>query len=869
MILLAAFLIISLTGLALYTAASNLPEIKRSGWGGGGLLLVLVLLSMVLVFRPDEEIEIGEDAASYFHVAQSLLRTNTLGGTDRALSEIPPEERALFRYGHAGFWWTKNMVFWAEDENFERVAPHFFPAYSFLLAGAMALAGSYAAFWFSSLIALGCGVLISCLSVELTRRRWIGFVSYLIFLLHPITVWNARALRAEWPASFFLLLGILLFLHAHKPRNAPFFRGILSGFCLSGAILFHATALYVFLPALLAAGVQTRKTPFWGGWWLGAIGGSGLLVLQTLFVTDPYRILFTLQYSPDRRNLFLLALGLLLGAIVFLRLVFQKRCQSPFADRILGGVMALTYLALVFLVLSTRDDLGHLPFLPEWSVAFISLTDFEGVMRMTSRIGFLLALAGFFMLCQKSESGRWVFFLLAPATMTIGWVINYMFETRRMVTFLLPLYILSVCSLIDFIIGQLENRLPAFKQERRAVLAGLVMAILFIGLGVRGRMELYSTWNFRGIHGFYRQITEKILPEADFLFAEYTQTAVPIEQKTGLPLLPVDWDRRSDAEIEQAEAVWKRLILESPERRHVLISPFRGSAIPGVAMDPLLSFSVRTRTLARARRQVPRQVNHWTRTLHVHRLLPPGVTAARVPYLREFRGSRLGIKGLANPMERSAVELSGVRADTGFSFVTRPGQPLVLFFLYPHGHRQTPPVIEGGTAEVIHLDNLWQKVTLRPDEESVRVHSHDYSFLVQKFVDDLTGPVSVPLPIESELFGVPSMESQWLRARASIIIPEHAGHSRIWFYARNGRVDDETVRVRLTGDDRKILGEVALSSEWAWYIVELEFPGDAHGDFGWIHLETTPAFDPESPRYPNDLGFQISLFMVQPLDVTD
>ncbi len=858
--------VLCLMGLAVFAAVRRVSDPDRPGILPVYLTGLLAVLSVLILFRPDEQIESGEDPAAYFHVAQSLARTGSLGGADPALSELPREERALFRYGHAGFSWTKDTVFWAEDEGFERVGPHFFPAYSFLLAGAMSLGGSYAAFWFSSLLAVGCGIIISLLVVDLTRRSWMGRLAYLLFLLHPITVWNARALRAEWPASFLLLLGILFFLHPGKKSPKPFLSGLVSGICLSSAMLFHMTAVYVFFPAVFAAGLRGKRNAYWGGWWSGAFAGVGLLVLQTIFVTDPYRMLYTLRDSSERRMVFLFGLGFLAAMTVLIRPVFQKLKEKPSVGRVTGGLMAGAYVILALLVLWTRDDLGHLPFLPEWSVAYISLTDFEGVMRMTSRIGLLFAMGGLFALCLKSETGRWLFFLLAPASMTIGWVMNYMFETRRMVTFLLPLLILAVSCMIDFLVRQMEFRRPVFRKKGLPIALGLGMGLLFIGLGIRGRMELYSTWNFRGLHGFYRRISDQIKPEADFLFAEYTQTAVPIEQKTGLPLLPLSWDYRSDEEVERIEAVWRRLVEDYPDRRHVLISPFRGSAIPGLAQEPLFTSSGDTRTLSRTRHQVPIEVTSWTRTLHVNRILPSGEAAQSVPYIREFRGSRLGIKGLANHMGRRAVELHGVRTDTGLTLATEPGRALTLFLVYPHGYRHTSPVLEGAVAQITELNDLWQAVVLQPDAESVRLQTGAYGFLVQVFGGEEEAPVPLPLPGTVEAFGLPSLDSQWLRADAAVIAPERAGLSRIWIYARHGRPADDPVSVHVTRGEANSIGEITLTPEWAWHVLELEHPEDALGLFHWIYFKTTPAFNPESPRFPEDLGFQISLFLVQPTE---
>ncbi|MCC5843398.1 MAG: hypothetical protein JJU05_04025 [Verrucomicrobia bacterium] len=826
-------------------------------------------MTVLLLFRPDEELEAGEDAAAYFNAAQQYLRTGALHLSDPALAELRPEDRPLFRYGDHRFMITKDHTLWARDLGMDPVSVFFFPAYSFLLGFPMMLGFPYGAFWLSSLVAVGCGVLLAGLAVKLTGRGWAGWLTYGLFLLHPAVAWNARALRAEWPASLLVLCGLVLWLPVVlEKRAASWSNGLLAGLALSGAVLFHMTAVYVVIPALIAGIILTRRDCFWAGWWTGLAAGFALFAAQTVWVTDPYWIADNLM-APGRRGLLLSGLGALMVFSFGARWIYHRFSRFKAVQLGMGLLMSLAVLAVVLLTLRFRDEHGHIPLLPAWTVAYISLTDFQGVLRTMSRVWFLFALMGLPVLCLRSALGRWIFFLLAPASMTIGWVVNYMFETRRMVTFLVPLLILGTVSLLDWGVHAAARRLPVRNAlKTRAPAFGAVwVSLMLAAFAVRGRTQIYSTWNLKGIHGFYRTLSARIQPEADFLFAEYTQTAVPIEKMTGLPLLPLAWEYRSEDEIERIQSIWRDTVSDHPERRHVLISPFAGSAIPGVAMEPLWTESVRTKTLGRARRDVPQPVHRWTRTLHAHRLLPPGEVAPRIPYVREFHGSRLGIQGGANRMGPRATELRGNRLDTDEPVRIPWGdtQEFVLLIAYPHGVPGALPEINGGTVHRVKMGRHWEALWVQAEGSDVlSMRSEHFSFLVQLFERQGSTLNPAVLPAEAVSFGIDDLDSQWVRAEAALLVPEHPGLSWIWIYAQHSRSDPEPVRVTLFKEDGSTLGDLSVTAEWAWHPVAVEHPEDARGVFAWMKLQTLPAYDPGLSNFPSDLGIRMHQFVVDP-----
>ncbi len=841
--------------LALRALGTRRPATRR----GRILLGAFALLTVLLLGRPDEQIEGGEDPGAYFNVAHALVQRNALRFEDPALAAIAPEERRLFRYGHPGFLLTKDAVLWADGPEMKRVGVFFPPAYSILLALPVGLGLSYGVYALTSLLAVGCGVLVAGMARRIGGFAAAPWCAYALFLLHPAVAWNARALRAEWLAAFLALAGLALWIqHATRPDGFTWKQGLAAGLALGSAPLFHMTAIYVLAPTLFFSLPASRRSGFWLAWWGGVVTGILLLVWQTRFVTDPYFLRITFA-NPKRAGLFLAMAAAGGTTAALLRFLIARFQPGAGAWRRVSLLAVLASLALLAFLWTFRDENGRVPVLPAWTAAYLSFTDVRGLARLMSGAALAAALLGWFPLVAGSAFGRWVFALLAPASLTIGWVVNYMFETRRMVAFLAPLLTLGTLSLI----GAGLRRLSA-KPWREAV---AVLAILpLLGSMAWGRLPLYRTWNNRGAHGFYRDLAGRIAPEADFLLAEYTQTAVPLASLGALPLLPMAWEYRDGDEVRQIEAVWQRLLADHPERRHVLVSPFGGAAVPGAGLEPLFSEGLRVRRLERARRDVPRALGRWTRTLHVQRLLPPGSTAPRVPFAREFPGSRLGLRGVGSPMGPRATPYRGVRLDVEDALTLPNGHngELVLMVAYPHGAPDEDPWVSGASLRRTRAGSSWDLWHLRREgSESIRLRTRAHAFLAEAFSLGTEGPTPIPLP-DGTPFVLEKLDSQWLRAEAAVLAPAHAGESWLWIHAQHSRTDPDPVNVRVAREDGSALGEIPIGGGWRWHGLRLRHGADATGACAWMRLDCESAYDPGSPDFRADLGFRIHQLVLVP-----
>jgi hypothetical protein len=866
-------------GLALWCIAVCFAAVKSAQihgtWRFWGACGILSCLALALFLRPDEELEAGEDPGSYLHAAYAFSDTQRISFDDQALCAVQPQERGLFRYGHAGFLATKDAVLWRDDLADTRVGPHFFAAYPVLLAFAVSLTGCYAAFLVSPLLALGIGWMLGGLAWRLTRERMAVLLVSVLYWLHPVIIWNARTIRAEWPASLLVIGGVSLWLDvlSRSPDETSRIRCALAGLSIAGAALFHITALYVLLPVLVVscwASVFSRKQLwFWGGVTFGLL----LLLVQIVLVSDPYGVLNQVRL-PGRGFLSAFSiLGLIL--LPYLagrgwRRLSHDGClrREPFVQWIgfVGGVFVLGGIALV---MRFRHADGVIPFLPRWTASYLSLTDFEGVARMMSRIWLGISLLGIPVLACRAERegqmGRFLLLALLPASMTIGWTNNFLFETRRMLTVLVPVLVLSTV-VLSHAVGKvaLFAVKRAFLVKWGKAIVMLVFSVFCVGLALRGRLHLYTAWNNRGLHGFYRGMGNDAKAEGDFLLAEYTQTAVPVARFSGLPLLPLAFGYRSDSEYREAERVWHALVEENPDLRFLLVTPFDHAVLPGLVLKPLQQYEIETTRMSRASRQVPDGVRTFHRKLSLYHVTA-AESALSYPYIRKMNGSRLGLDGGANVRPDRTLQLSGVPLTNGnpLSISLHAGRTSLVLVL-PCGSDPDAFVVldESGARldtcrrAVVDRWVLLDVDVLQTKKIALHWRSGGQAFLTDVMRDDgAERPIPHNLAAYIEPFEVSGIDAQWLRAKSRIVLPMDREPRYLLILAAPGQEDGVEVSCSIHAS-----APAVLSSGWQWIRVPLDI--SERGVFAWQDITISPAWDPQISGFPRDLGLLVATVVV-------
>ena len=883
----------------------------RTRCGRCGVLVLGAVLAL-LWFRPDEELESGEDPGAYFNAALSFAQQHRLTFPDPALAGLPAAERILFRYGHAGFLITKDAVLWAEDESMETVGPHFFPAYSLLLAVPVSFGWTYGMFLITPILAVLIGWMLALLARRLTGSGHAAWITFGLYILNPVIFWNARCLRAEWPASFLVFAGLSLWMArvvCGKPVGAR--AAWLGGSAVAGAALFHVTALYVMIPAVIASLWLTRKETFWVGWWGGLLTGGVLFAAQLVWITDPYWMLPLL--GDANRRIPVLAAALMVPVVtVGLRYLVQwmgsdglcNRCgltawrdtvfRSDIAIRGIGGFLGILFIAAIGVSVVFTDELGRIPGLPDWTVAYLSLTDFRGVIRMVSRTGFLVAALGLVWMPSRTGApgrmGRWLLVWMAPASLTIGWVFNYMFETRRMVTFLIPLLVLSMTVLMMTVAAAGQRMVERWWPDRPVFRVGVMpvtvwtLFVVLAALGIRGRTQLFTTWNNRGAYRYYDQLADDVRHAGDFLFAEYTQTAVPVERLSGLPLLPVAWGYRSQTEYREAESVLRGLVHDHPERRHLLMTPFAGAAVPGLSLEPLLTQTLSSHRLGRARRAVPRQVVPRGLTMTVYRALPRAPPDGHPVYTRLMNGGRLGMSGGANIMWERDLSMHGMALDAGPIYridlpLPAPEQADRFFFVF-HANfsklaaktdlrvRWSGPLQDEGGAGIRRFSpapEWWVIEMPRPagtgTAAMVEISVPDTAFLTDiLYTPGMRNAVgSLRNRLELEPFTIPSVNSQWMHAESALALPVRSTPDWLWILAATGQ-PEKTAGATLSVTRRNAAAPAVAASvtpEWRWTLLPLPASQTGTGVFEWYDFRVDPPWNPRLPDFPDDLGLRV------------
>jgi hypothetical protein len=414
--------------------------------------------------------------------------------------------------------------------------------------------------------------------------------------------------------------------------------------------------------------------------------------------------------------------------------------------------------------------------------------------------------------------------------------------------------------------------------ERFVMVAGVGLCLV---AGVRGRMPLYQTWNHRGMYRFYRNISETVREQGDVLLATYTQTAVPVERLSGLPLLPVAWRYRSEAEFRLAELVFQRLVQEHPDTRFLFLTPFQGAALPGLALERIADWQLHTECLVRARHAVPDRIVDINRMLSLYRVHSTMPESPSFPYVRVLDGDRFGIKGDANLMQNRIMQLEGAKVSAGglglgamLPSEVGPEDRLLLFLANPKGdgsavgwELKRP---DGTVAIHEHqISDRWSTVMIAGADLSNSAlipKAHAEIYLTDAYLLHADAP---PLRLDNhkpEPFKMTGVDSQWLRANGSIALPVDQEQRFLYLQATADR-DIDGGRVELTvtpvadATDAVPGVSVPVATGWQWLVLPLHGTGD--GCFAWYDVRVDPPWNSGIRGFPENLGLRIATVVVE------
>jgi len=229
-------------------------------------LLVLLVVSGVLLFRPFENILGGRDGGVYVNTGVNIARTGAISVADALFQGVPQELREEFLWTVPGHLEATRIrfrfpgLYWVEERGI--MSPQFLHLYPALVAIFYAASGLRGSLLVSSLCAWLASVAVYLVGRELFRRE-VGAVALAILTLNISQVWYARYANSEvlfqvlfWGALFLWVL----FFRCRRPLY-----GLISGLGFGACLLAKLEAVLLLVPLLaLALGTPTSPVACWG-----------------------------------------------------------------------------------------------------------------------------------------------------------------------------------------------------------------------------------------------------------------------------------------------------------------------------------------------------------------------------------------------------------------------------------------------------------------------------------------------------------------------------------------------------------------------------------------------------------------------------
>jgi len=775
-------------------------------------LLILLLFAALLIFRPHEDIFGGEDPGSYINSGITYNRQKQLFYIDELLSKVPPEIRPSFYYGHSEYGLTKDACLWIRNADLAMVGPHFQPAYPLMIATAVRMGVSSWALFIVPLFAIFTALALRALAFQTIPHRWAGIIAFILYICAPLTVWHGRCARPEIIACFMFFAGCALTLQVWQSR--PWRNPIdlaLGALCIGVAPFFHITAWLLVIPAVLAviiAVIFRGREDFMP--YLLIVGlMTAAFYAQTIHVTNYYSVKRFLDLIFLRPQM--IAAGFILLTVLALVTKRIRRSgsnsEAPAQSSLSLFLCLLFGIVLISFLMSLiffRQIYGDIPILGRPIRHYLYLTDFRVVANMLSIPIMVLILAGLIVwLTGRADKRayRVIFVMVLFPAVMLTGNINDFMMTRYLMVAFIPLAALFLTALI---VSVLPRETGVWKP--------VILCALLCVIAVNQRSLLITTTEHKGFCRFLRPYVEVIKANEGMLLCEYSRIAAPLEHFFGVPTLGLDNERQTD--YEPMEKAWAGIMKSGPERSAFFITPYHTPVSAYFDFEPIFTDSFQDCRLEQARQSLPTKVGKSELTLRLY---------------------RMKLKQLKQPIKDSVIPPTIIKPDAGNMglrhFANVRNEP------YSNRTADLQPALSGFASLSAKLRQSAESLMIIPRQQTI--------------------------------------QARWARAHSEALLPASRQHpSLLMIYFKAPDPDRSGfVSLQLTwgkegkeniGGKRKI-----KSGEWQWQIWLLPplppISADSAGDVEWLTLETSPAWNPGKPNFPNDLGILISQIICLPI----
>lgn len=850
---------------------------------------VMLVLSTLLLFRPNEDIFGGEDPGSYINAAVSYARNNSFFYIDPLLSQVAPEARNNFLYGNTNeYGVTKNACLWVRDMDRALIGPHFFPAYPLLMSGVTGVFPDLAALFVIPLFTVFMALALRALASLLSGFRWAGLAAFLLFLACPLVVWHGRNPRPEIIASFMFFGGFTMLLNAWQhQRWVRWYDILLGSVCVGLAPFFHVTSLALVIGAtvvvcLLIISGRDDFLPF-------LLVGYGLLVVfaaQAKFVTNYYHIYSFVGFILERYVISAVIFGFIF--ILLCALCFSARRVSRVASlitsentvraeriacRIFAGVTVLVFLFLYLL----KSKLGGLALKEH----YLYLVDMGTAINALSGIVCFAALVGWTVLLLNGKGTvamRLAFGLIVfPAMLAAGKMTDF-FMTRYLMVAFVPVMILSLVSILNLI---------KIKSTAKSLVFTACFIALFAFTFSYNRLHLVTFRAHKGVTAFLGEMADEIKKkENSILLCEYSRLAGPFEHVFGIPTLGIDNERLHDyTQIEQA---WERIMLSNPETPAFFLTPFEPPLSDFFEFDEIMDHSFTDAKIQQAGKSLPDRIRKSTIRLRLYAMRPIRYRGPPFdvyppaeylfPFVRLPGEGNVGFRNFSKTRYRNweikgaAVSASGISVQLP---AERAERVLFVFKTASLVTNPDPPVITGEYGaetqkERWHniFDDWWiYEIAGTPlsINSKFEITSRLPAHLMEVFTVSSTNVLRGFTLLDDlllENIPVSGMPAKWTRATAEILLPfPETGDGVILLHVwapDTGGAFNVSVPDALDTAKLKVQPE-----EWRWIAVPFS-DIETLSNQAWIKISTDNPWDSDVEGFPHDLGILVNAVVVLP-----
>lgn len=593
---------------------------KDTIWGIAEKIIwtILLIVSIILLFRPHEDIYGGQDPGSYLNSAVSYARNGSLTYIDSLLSQVNKEQRSLFFYEHSGFRQTKAACLWVKDINTAEVGPWFHPAYPVLMSLIARIKPKFI-LYVIPLFTIFMGITIAILARIIFSGRWIGIVAFLLYILNTNTIWHGRCPRPGIIAGFLIIGGWTLLLKSSGKQNKnTLVNMLIASIAITTAPFFHITAWFVIIPIsiwIFIMYLQKQKLfliypPF-------ILISLILIYLQSLYITDCYGIGTTLNKLPISPLLFFILLASAI-AIFSALIIYITNKNIPFSHKlnrqkiihITSGIFAILG-AIIFTTTYlgwTTPNKSLFHNIPLFS--YIRVTDIKRFVILVSRPMALLGIIGWLILLLKPNNNfskrLTIALIIFPAAMSIGVIPHLMYYSRYMQPFLIPLFVLCLTALVSII--------P--QKDKIYNIATPVLLSLIITLNIHNRSHLYSLVEHKGFIKALSPIAEEIKSNTGILLCEYSRIAAPFDHFFGIPTLGIDTKHQADRYKDIAN-VWLDITKNNPDKTAYFLTPFDSGMTNYLLLKHIHTYNFTSQKL-RTSKSLPNKITDYTLKLHLY-----------------------------------------------------------------------------------------------------------------------------------------------------------------------------------------------------------------------------------------------------------